>query len=187
MLALLTDPLLPAVKVAAGMPLIRPQNTLICSPGPNPLAETVTWSPGLPAALPAMVAMPTPPGVTSAADACAPSAWRTITVALDPVNAIGMLNPVYRVPDTVVRPCVTTFAARLRDVCSETTTVVFRAKPSPARDTWPPGVTRPGLSAMTGPLPAATRWPPRVTVGVGVGFAAGADVLGGVALPAFFP
>ncbi|HEX9520840.1 MAG TPA: hypothetical protein VF940_32255 [Streptosporangiaceae bacterium] len=40
---------------------------------------------------------------------------------------------------------------------------------------------------MTGPLPAATRWPPRVTVGVGVGFAAGADVLGGVALPAFFP
>src|SRR5215813_1170415 len=184
-LALLIDPLLSAVKVAAGVPLTRPQNTLTFSPGPNPLAVTVMWSPGFPAALPTILAEAIPPGVTSGAVAWTPSAWRTTTVAFEAVKDNGMLNPVVTVPLPVVWPCATTFAARGRDVCSDTTTLVFRSKPFPAKPTWPPGDTRPGSSAMTGPPPAATRWPPRVTVGVGVG--AGADVLGAADLPACFP
>src|SRR5215472_4436640 len=175
-----------AVRVAAGVPLTRPQKTLTLSPGPKPVAETVTVAPGFPAALPSIVAWPIPPGVTSAALAWVPPGCWTITVALDPVIELGMVNPEETVPLTDVRPCATTFPGPRREERRNTTTELLRAKPLPTTPTWPPGATRPGFSAMTGPPPAEIRRPPSVTVGTGFGLDVGALAAGG-ALPAFFP
>src|SRR5262249_53016952 len=135
-----------AVSVAAGVPATRPQKTLTRSPGPNPAADTVTTSPGLPAVLPSIVTLPIPPGVASWAVASLPPGWATITVALDVVSLPGMVNPAVIMPSPVVRPCATTVPAPLRDVRSLTRSEALAGKPLAMTFTRPPGSARPGLS-----------------------------------------
>ncbi len=107
-LAWLSEPDPSAVRVTAGVPVVRPQYTSTFSLGPNPAAETVTVSPGLPADLPTMDTLPTPWGVTSGAEATPPPAWTAITVALGPVRDLGMVKAVVSTPPAVVLPCATT-------------------------------------------------------------------------------
>ncbi len=146
-------------------------------------------SPGLPAALPSIVALPTPPGVTIWAIArwLLPVCSAT-TVAFEPVRAGGMVKPALSVPLRAALPRATMLPlGECGDRSSNTVTAARGVKPLPSMLTWPPGATMPGLRMMTGPPPAATGWPPSVTVGTGVGRGAGAVLLTAEWRAAVFP
>lgn len=58
-------------SLATGVPVVRPQKTLICSPGLKPRALTETTSPGLPTIL-LILAVPIAPPLISSASAVRP-------------------------------------------------------------------------------------------------------------------
>jgi hypothetical protein len=118
--------------VAAGVPFIRPQKTLTVSPGPNPVADTVTVFPGWPAALPTMEALAAPAGETSCAVAALllPCSCAT-TVAPEPLDEDGMVNWVNSEPVLLIFPMATSVPGPERLATSRTTTVEPGSKPLP--------------------------------------------------------